>query len=95
MLAQEFPSSLHVRDLGMERAGDVAIWEFARDNDYTIVSKDSDFHQRSFLYGRPPKVVWVRLGNVSTDPDAFALDVQMPVDQVGHGMDDPVRTAAG
>jgi predicted nuclease of predicted toxin-antitoxin system len=31
-----------------------------------IVSKDSDFHQRSFLYGYPPKVVWVRLGNCST-----------------------------
>lgn len=31
-----------------------------------IVSKDSDFHQRSFFYGYPPKVVWVRLGNCST-----------------------------
>ena len=23
-------------------------------------------HQRSFLFGPPPKVVWVRLGNCST-----------------------------
>ncbi|MFN2406960.1 MAG: hypothetical protein ABR594_12965 [Pyrinomonadaceae bacterium] len=27
------------------------------------MSKDSDMHQRSFLLGAPPKVVWVRLGN--------------------------------
>jgi predicted nuclease of predicted toxin-antitoxin system len=31
-----------------------------------IVSKDDDFHQRSFVFGHPPKVVWVRLGNCST-----------------------------
>ena len=30
----------------------------------TIVTKDSDFHQRSFLFGHPPKVV--RCGNAST-----------------------------
>ncbi|HET7101609.1 MAG TPA: DUF5615 family PIN-like protein, partial [Terriglobia bacterium] len=27
---------------------------------------DSDFHQRSFLRGFPPKVIWVRCGNSST-----------------------------
>jgi predicted nuclease of predicted toxin-antitoxin system len=32
----------------------------------TIVTKDADFHQRSFLFGHPPKVVWVRCGNAST-----------------------------
>lgn len=31
-----------------------------------IVSKDSDFHQRSLLFGHPPKVIWVRLGNCAT-----------------------------
>ena len=31
-----------------------------------IVSKDSDFRQLAFLNGPPPKVVWLRLGNVST-----------------------------
>jgi len=30
------------------------------------VTKDADFYQRSFLFGQPPKVVWVRVGNVST-----------------------------
>jgi predicted nuclease of predicted toxin-antitoxin system len=31
-----------------------------------LVSKDADFRQLSFLYGFPPKVVWIRLGNCST-----------------------------
>jgi predicted nuclease of predicted toxin-antitoxin system len=30
------------------------------------VTKDADFHQRSFLFGHPPKVIWVRVGNAST-----------------------------
>jgi len=30
------------------------------------VSKDSDFHQRSLVFGHPPKVIWLRLGNCST-----------------------------
>ena len=32
----------------------------------TIVTKDSDFHQRSFLFDHLPKVVSVRCGNAST-----------------------------
>ena len=65
-LADLFPDSVHVREVGLKTADDTLIWEYARDNNLIIVSKDSDFHQRSFLYGYPPKVVWVRLGNCST-----------------------------
>ena len=66
-LADLFPDSVHVREVGLKTADDTLIWKYARDNDLIIVSKDSDFHQRSFLYSYPPKVVWVRLGNCSTD----------------------------
>jgi predicted nuclease of predicted toxin-antitoxin system len=65
-LADLFPDSVHVREVGLKAAGDPLIWEYAKNNDLMIVSKDSDFHQRSFLYGYPPKIVWVRLGNCST-----------------------------
>lgn len=65
-VADLFPGSVHVREVGLTAAGDPLVWEYAKDNDLMIVSKDSDFHQRSFLYGYPPKVVWVRLGNCST-----------------------------
>lgn len=61
-----YPGSTHVRLLGLERADDEAIWNFAKDNQYVIVSKDSDFHQRSFLRGFPPKIIWIRCGNSST-----------------------------
>ncbi len=72
-LADTFPASEHVRDFDLQRADDASIWEFAKSNGYTIVSKDNDFHQRSFLYGYPPKVVWLRLGNCSTEQVAETL----------------------
>jgi predicted nuclease of predicted toxin-antitoxin system len=56
-LSDVFPGSVHVRDFGLARADDAAIWDYARDHDLTIVSKDSDFHQVSFLRGPPPEVV--------------------------------------
>ena len=50
----------------MKAADDPVVWEYAKNNGLMIVSKDSDMHQRSFVFGYPPKVVWVRLGNCST-----------------------------
>lgn len=62
-----FPGSTHVRDLGMSRADDHAIWDFAETGNFTIMSKDGDFHQLAMLRGAPPKVVWLRVGNAATD----------------------------
>jgi len=66
LLADLFPDSLHVRDVGLQASDDSEIWQYAQDNSLIICSKDSDLHQRSFLFGFPPKVIWVRLGNCST-----------------------------
>ena len=60
------PGSLHAREVGLQEADDAEIWEYAARHNLVIVSKDSDFHQKSFLLGQPPKVVWLRLGNCST-----------------------------
>jgi predicted nuclease of predicted toxin-antitoxin system len=65
-LSDLFPSSLHVRTVGMQGANDPLIWTLAEENDYLIVSKDSDMHDLSLLRGAPPKVIWIRLGNCST-----------------------------
>ena len=70
-LADLFPDSVHVRDIGLKAADDVRVWNYAKADDFMIVSKDSDMHDRSFLFGYPPKVIWIRLGNCST------LDVEM------------------
>ena len=64
--AMQFPGSAHVGELGLAQASDSAIFSFARDNGFAILSKDSDFHHLSVRYGAPPKVIWVRLGNAST-----------------------------
>jgi predicted nuclease of predicted toxin-antitoxin system len=66
LLRDLFPESVHVRDVGLKTADDLTVWKYAQDNSFVICSKDSDMHQRSFLLGFPPKVVWVRLGNCST-----------------------------
>ncbi len=62
----DFPHSTHVRDLELDTATDSAIFSYAGANGFSIVSKDNDFAQLSFLRGAPPKIVWLRVGNIST-----------------------------
>lgn len=61
-----FPNSLHVRDVGMKATTDKVVWDYAKENDFMIVSKDVDMHDLSLMLGNPPKVIWIRLGNCST-----------------------------
>src|SRR4028119_2113615 len=63
ILADVFPHSVHVREIGFVEATDTEIWNYAKANDFIIVSKDTDFQQRSLLLGHPPKIVWIRVGN--------------------------------
>lgn len=65
-LSDLFPNSIHVRDVGMKATIDQVVWDYAKDNDLMIVSKDADMHDLSLLFGNPPKVIWLRLGNCST-----------------------------
>lgn len=72
MLADSYPDALHVARVGLGGASDLAIWRAAADRGYTLVTKDEDFHRLSVLRGAPPKVVWLRVGNASTE-DVAAL----------------------
>ena len=54
-LADIFPDSVHVREVDLRDADDSIIWEYAKQHEFAIVSKDADFQQRSLLYGSPPK----------------------------------------
>ena len=65
-VANLFPNSVHVRDVGMKATDDPIVWDYAKDNNFMIVSKDADMHDLSLVFGNPPKVVWLRLGNCST-----------------------------
>jgi len=62
-LADIFPEASHVQFHGLAEKTDTEIWEFAKQNDFCIVTQDADFPERSQLYGSPPKVVWLRCGN--------------------------------
>ena len=65
-LAELFPNSNHVRNVGLKSSDDPLVWEYAVENSFVVVSKDSDMHDKSLLFGFPPKVIWIRLGNCST-----------------------------
>lgn len=65
-LADSFPNSAHVRDIGLKAAADPLVWDYAKDNGLMVVSKDADMHDLSLVFGNPPKVIWLRLGNCST-----------------------------
>ena len=61
-----YPGSDHVKTLALTNTDDAVIWEYAKANDFVIISKDSDFAQRSLLYGHPPKFIYLRIGNSPT-----------------------------
>lgn len=54
---------IHQNDIDDEWT-DTQIWDYARENDLTIISKDSDFSTRVIFHLPPPKVIHIRLGNL-------------------------------
>jgi predicted nuclease of predicted toxin-antitoxin system len=65
-LRSHYPGSRHVRDIGLATGSDAEIRAFAKAQNDVIVSNDSDFRERSFVEGFPPKVVWLSFGNAGT-----------------------------
>ena len=61
-----FPDSTHIKVVGLSEAEDFVIWEWAKRRGFTILSKDTDFHQRAIVFGHPPKIIWLRVGNCET-----------------------------
>jgi predicted nuclease of predicted toxin-antitoxin system len=49
-----FPSAAHVRDFGLHNETDRRVWDFAREKNFCIVTKDSDFQEFSAMWGAPP-----------------------------------------
>ena len=65
-LSDLFPDSSHIQFHQLAEADDSEVWEFAKANDFCIVTQDADFAEKSRLYGSPPKVIWLRCGNAPT-----------------------------
>ena len=57
---------------GLAQVDDSLIADCAKREGFKIVSKDTDFYQRSMVFGHPPKFLWLRIGNCST---ALAVDL--------------------
>lgn len=68
-----YPSSAHVQSLGLDFSADDVLWDHARQSGFVIVTKDADFSSLSVLRGFPPKVVWLLLGNCTTQQVEAAL----------------------
>ena len=61
-----FPGVKQVRHLGLENASDLEIFEYAKSNGYAVVTFDSDFVDLNVLKSFPPKIIWLRTGNLTT-----------------------------
>jgi len=61
-----FPDAKQVRELGLENSTDIEIFNYAKKNDFAIVTFDSDFSDLNILNGYPPKIIWIRTGNSTT-----------------------------
>ncbi|MGO8856951.1 MAG: DUF5615 family PIN-like protein [Streptosporangiaceae bacterium] len=82
VLSAHWPESAHVESINMRGATDEAIWSFARDHGFTLVSKDDDFRSLALVRGAPPKVVWLQIGNAPTSKVADLLRANILVLEV-------------
>jgi predicted nuclease of predicted toxin-antitoxin system len=62
-----YPDAQQIRALGLENSTDIQIWEYAKKSDYSIVTFDADYFDIASLKGHPPKIIWLRVGNTTTD----------------------------
>jgi len=62
-IQQDYPDSTQISLINMEHSNDKAIWVYAKTHGYVIVTKDADFLDMSLLYGQPPKIIWLKIGN--------------------------------
>ena len=63
---ETFSESTTVKNEGLIDALDRTIWDFAKEKNYVILTQDSDFNNLTSLFGHPPKIIWIRTGNLRT-----------------------------
>ncbi len=61
-----FPNSTHVRLLKLDQADDLAVYLYAKEHNFHIVTQDADFNDINTLNGYPPKVIRINTGNNAT-----------------------------
>jgi len=73
-LAERYPGTSHVLLLGMSMSDDSDIWHFARLKGFTLITKNTDMVDLCVLRGAPPHVIWLRIGNCTTEVVREILD---------------------
>lgn len=65
-LRDVYPGSSHVTVIAGLQYDDRVIWQHAKEMQFAVVSKDNDFVHLSMLFGPPPKVILLAVGNAPT-----------------------------
>ena len=81
-IQDSYPGSTQVALIGLERADDKTVRQYAIDHDFVIATKDADFYEMNILYGQPPKIIWLKIGNLSkADTIRILQDNRIAVEQ--------------
>ncbi|MBB4801439.1 putative nuclease of putative toxin-antitoxin system [Flavobacterium nitrogenifigens] len=74
LIETDFPDCFHSKDIPVNQpAKDLEIWEYARKNNFTILTHDDDFEKLLLLRGVPPKVIILKTFNKNTKQIAELL----------------------
>lgn len=74
LIEDKIPNATHINEVGLKNSSDLNIWEFAKKNEYSIVTFDSDFAELANLKGIPAKIIWLKLPNTRTSVLATLLN---------------------
>jgi predicted nuclease of predicted toxin-antitoxin system len=72
-IQEAYPDSTQVALIGLAQVTDKSIRQYAIDNDFVMTTKDADFYEMNLVYGQPPKIVWLKMGNQSKAATINAL----------------------
>ena len=89
-LADLYPESRHVREAELLGADDLSVWNYAAEHGFLLASKDTDFYERSLVFGAPPKIIWLRIGNSTVNETIMLLRSQYIT--IRHFADDTMAT---
>lgn len=78
-LPSVFAKSVHVNNIKLNNKTDSEIWSYAKHNNLNIVTFDADFFDLANIYGHPPKIIWLRLGNTTTNAIAELLNSKQKI----------------
>lgn len=67
LLADTYPESQHVRQIGMQSASDRVVLGYAELMEMVLVTKDTDFDDLGILRSDTARILRLDLGNCTTD----------------------------